>query len=214
MTELERFFRQIVHNLAADPERLRRPMTVAEIRDAIVPYRTNRRALQLESSEEYEFVLLQLCAGEGGFATTVPEEVRALFAAELRSSNPDLEMLHEHESAVVRLEAGPLAVALNPEPGRAFAPPDETTAIGGAEAAAALPDAAFMAQPRTGYRPEPSNGVLSSSCSQCGGLLPPVRGINYGPHCGGQHVPARCRACRAELEAGWKHCISCGVALT
>ncbi len=80
MDDLERFFRQIVRNLAAtDPARLRRPLPLIEIRESIVPYRANRRALQLESSEDYELVLMRLCAGEGGFARTEPAEVRAEF---------------------------------------------------------------------------------------------------------------------------------------
>ena len=52
MTEVERLFRQIVRNLSAtDPSRLRRPLTLGDIRDHIVPYRTNRRPLEFESSE-------------------------------------------------------------------------------------------------------------------------------------------------------------------
>ena len=79
MTDLERFFRRIVANLAATDPGAPAPPDPARRhpRVSIVPYRTNRRALQLESSEEYELVLLRLCAGEGGFVRTEPEEVRA-----------------------------------------------------------------------------------------------------------------------------------------
>ena len=67
MTDLERLVRQLVDNLSAiDPARLQQPVTLADIRDTIVPYRATRRALQLESSEDYELALMRLCAGEGG----------------------------------------------------------------------------------------------------------------------------------------------------
>jgi len=77
VTDLERFFRRIVSNVAAiDARRLNEPLPLAEIPVSIVPYRTNRRALQIDTSEEYEMVLLRLCAGEGGYVRTDPEEAR------------------------------------------------------------------------------------------------------------------------------------------
>lgn len=216
MTDLERFFRQIVRNLTAtDPARLHRPLPVAEIRDSIVPYRANRRALELESSEDYELILMRLCAGEGSFATTEPEEVRAVFAAEIRSSNPDLEALHRHENVLVRLEPGPVARALSPDPGHAFAPPD--AAIGIAVAGVgpeALPEPPLIERQDDTPAREPDGNRFLSHCAQCGGPLPVGRVVNFCPHCGGHHVLAHCPACRAEAEAGWRHCIACGTALT
>lgn len=215
VTDLERFFSQIVRNLAAtDPARLHRPLPLPDIRDSIVPYRANRRALQLESSEDYELVLLRLCAGEGGFARTQPDDVRALFAAELRSSNPDLQILHQHENAVVSLEAQPLAEALSPNPELAFAPPDHTIdlAVTGT-AAADLPELASL-EALGGSRDSESNSSrFVSYCARCGGQLPAGRVVNFCPHCGGHHVLARCPACRGEVEAGWRHCVSCGASL-
>ena len=80
MTDLERFFRRLVVTLAAtDPARLHQPLRLEAIHESIIPYRSHRRALGLESSEDYELVLLRLCAGEGGLARTEPEEVRARF---------------------------------------------------------------------------------------------------------------------------------------
>jgi hypothetical protein len=214
-TDLERLFRQIVRNLAAtDPARLHRPLPLSDIRDSIVPYRVNRRALQLESSEDYELVLMQLCAGEGGFARTEPEEVRARFAAELRTSNPDLAMLHQHENAVVSLEPQPLAQALSPKPELAFAPPGHANdlAMPGTPSAD-LPELSSF-EPLGAVAPvEPNTSRFTSHCSHCGGLLPTGRVVNFCPHCGGHHVLAHCPACRSEIEVGWRHCISCGATL-
>jgi hypothetical protein len=215
MTDLERFFRQLVRNLAAtDPARLHRPLPLADIRDSIVPYRVNRRALQLESSEDYELVLMQLCAGQEGFARTQPDNVRALFAAELRSSNPDLEILHQHENAVVSLEAEPLAQALSPRPDLTFAPPNHAIDLAVPEPPSTdLPELSSLEPLRVADR-EPESNRFVSHCSQCGGLLPSGRVVNFCPHCGGHHVLARCPACRSEIEAGWRHCVSCGAAIS
>jgi hypothetical protein len=196
MTDLQRFFRVLVRNLAAtDPARLRRPLPLTDIRDTIVPYRANRRSLQLESSEDYELMLMQLCAGQEGFARTEPEEVRSLFAAELQSVNPDLAVLHLHENAVVSLVAGPLAEALNLRPDLAFAPPGAPTGEIRSDAEKAAP-----AHPQGN----------PAHCRICGGSLPTHRAVNFCPHCGTSQTHARCSACECELEAGWRHCVACG----
>src|SRR5512133_2722292 len=106
MTDLERLVRQLVDNLSTiDPARLRQPVTLADIRETIVPYRANRRALQLESSEDYELALMRLCAGEGGFARTEAEEIAKEFADELASPNPDLTLIRRREKAVLILDS-------------------------------------------------------------------------------------------------------------
>lgn len=195
MTDLERFFRRLVRNLAAtDPAGVRRPISLREIRDTIVPYRANRKMLELESSEDYELVLMQLCAGEGGFARTAPEEVRASFEAELRSGNPDLRILHLHERVVLRLDSASVAQALNPQPELAFAPPAE---IPGSHTLAAA---------------EPAD----HHCSRCSELFPTGHLVNFCPRCGGDQRGARipahgsCAACGGQVEPGWRHCVTCG----
>lgn len=213
MDDLERFFRQIVRNLAAtDPARLHRPLPLIDLHDSIVPYRANRRALQLESSEDYELVLMRLCAGEGGFARTEPDELRAEFEAEVRSSNPDLDIVHRYANAVVSLEPKPLALALNHEPGLAFAPPGH-------------PDRLSMSEETTAELPSLEPPAVDAEslaagihhipkCGLCGRELPTGRLVNFCPHCGGSQVLTRCPVCQSETEAGWRHCASCGAALS
>lgn len=187
MTDLERLFHHIVRNLAAtNPARLRTPLTLAEIRTTIAPYRTSRRALELESSEDYELVLMRLCAGEGGLARTEPPEVCAEFEAEVESSNPDLGLVHKHEKAAVYLDDRAVARALDPKPDLAFAPPPDP--------ASAAPTA------------EPS----AARCTACDGVLPPGRAVNFCPHCGHSQILTSCPVCQSDLEAGWRHCVSCG----
>jgi hypothetical protein len=199
VTEVERFFRQIVRNLSAiDPARLRRPLPLSELRDHIVPYRTNRRPLELESSEDYELVLMRLCAGEGGFARTEPADVRAEFEIEVSSSNPDLGLLRRHEHAVVCLEAKPLAWALDPRPDLAFAPPDQR-----AESSVSFPS-------RPEPPEEPAQQPAYARCTHCNAGLPSDRAVNFCPHCGQSQALTQCPVCQGDVEAGWRHCVTCG----
>lgn len=104
MTDLERLFRRLVHVLsAADPARLRAPIAIGELRGTLLPYRANRRAVQIESSEDYELALLRLCAGEAGFAETSPLEARQQIQREVASPNPDLDLLRRVADATLSL---------------------------------------------------------------------------------------------------------------
>jgi len=215
VNELERFFRRLVGNLAStDPARLHRPVPLDDVRHAIVPYRTNRRALGLDSSEDYEMVLLRLCAGEGGFVRAEPEEARARFLAELDSPNPDLDVLERVENVVLTLRSEPLARALGPEPEDAYA--------------AATPSA----PPPRPARPEPldvpefpeieelsepdrsEDEPVPPHCLYCGGALPANRAVNFCPHCGQNQTVPVCQQCHGELEPGWRHCVNCGAAVS
>ncbi len=208
MTDLERFFRRLVSNLAStDPARLHRPLPLTDIQHSIVPYRVNRRALQVETSEDYELVLLRLCAGEEGLVRTDPEEVRARFLEEIRSSNPDLDILHRYENVVVTLRSEPLAEALRPRPELAYAPP----ALEPEPALPELPEVMEedeFSEPEAAVPPEPE-----PHCLCCGGALPRSRAIKFCPHCGQNQTPAECPKCRSEVEPGWRHCVNCGAAV-
>jgi predicted RNA-binding Zn-ribbon protein involved in translation (DUF1610 family) len=212
--DLERFFRQIVRNLAAtDPSRLHRPLPLTDLRESIVPYRANRRALQLESSEDYELVLMRFCAGEGGFARTEPAEVRAEFEIEVGSSNPDLGIVHRYENAVVSLEPKPLALALNHEPGLAFAPPDHSGRLSMEHAAATLPELPSVEPLGADAESAGARSDGTPRCGLCGWVLPTGRVVHFCPHCGGSQKLTRCPACRSETEPGWRHCVTCGFAI-
>lgn len=205
MTDLERFVRQLVRNLAAaGPDRLRQPLTVGDVWRAILPYRLNRRTLQLDTSEDYELVLMRLCAGEGGFAQVEPEEARAAFEQELRSPNPDLGVLRRQESAVLSLAPEVMAAAatvppVRPAPATSPAPP----------AKSAHSVSPIMAAPAR-EPAEPSTGVL---CAFCGGALPTDRPVNFCPHCGQGQTQGRCPECGEDIQRGWRYCAHCGTAV-
>ena len=241
MTDVERFFRRLVINLAAtDPARLRRPVPLDDITGSILPYRANRRALQLDTVEDYESVLLRLCAGEGDLVQTEPEEARGRFVEESRSANPDLAVLYSFEDVQVTLRGEPLSWALAPEPDAAYAPPpqdsvlqlvpDPETLLGVGQLddlddgrAAGPPGVAALSDVTGGEeRFEPDDvdeggeapaEETRPSCSYCGGALPVHRPVNFCPHCGQSQIQILCPQCRSEVEPGWRHCVNCGAAV-
>lgn len=50
-------------------------------------------------------------------------------------------------------------------------------------------------------------------CPLCAGELPAHRPVNFCPHCGGQVGARRCGRCGDLIEAGWRHCVGCGLAV-
>jgi hypothetical protein len=213
VTDLERLYRRLVQQLAAsDPARLHRPLPLDEIVHYLLPYRANRRALGVDTSEEYELVLMRLCAGEGGLVRTEPEEARARFAEELGSAHPDLAALHSVESVLITLRPEPLSRVLDssdpdlePELEPAALPE-----IPGLEALAKLDDDGGP-DPDPETIPEPED---PGRCAYCGGRLPDGRAVNFCPHCGQNQTITLCPGCRSEVEPEWKHCVNCGRAVS
>jgi hypothetical protein len=203
MTDLERLFRQLVTNLSTmDPARLREPLGLREIRNSIVPYRSNRRAMQLESSEDYELALMCLCAGKEGYARTEPETIRQAFADEIETPNPDLSLLQQHELASLTLDPGAVARILSAtNPHKGFAPPPERR-----EVQAATPPIRQSAA-------QDASPPKLDRCGRCRGSIPTGRVVNFCPECGYDLRRGRCPQCNAELEPQWRHCVSCGLAL-
>jgi len=143
-------------------------------------------------------VVIRLCAGEGGFAITEPEEAHAEFVQESASPNPDLTIVEKHRKAVVGLDPRSVAKALDPKPELAYAPWEERASHAEvtrkAEAAAAK------------ELPSPPD----VRCTHCHATLPVGRVVNFCPKCGQSQL--RCPKCKTELERGWRHCGGCGAA--
>jgi hypothetical protein len=214
VTDLECFFVQLVRTLAAgDRTRLGKPLLLVDIRNSILPYRANRRALQLESSEDYELVLMRLCAGEGGYARTGPDEVQDEFIKELESPNPDLTLVARHEKAVVHLDSRAVAKALDPQPELAYAPQEHLTPAAEITPTPGGKPKRGVHEPRPAASKQDEDRDKPSRCSRCGGALPTGRVVNFCPQCGQDLTRPRCSACQTELEPGWRHCVSCGAAV-
>jgi hypothetical protein len=242
MTDLERLFRRLVDNLIAiDPARLHRPLALGDLVGSVIPYRTTRRALNVDSAEDYDTLILRLCAGEGGFVRMQSDDVTRVFQDQLASPNPDLSVLRDHAKAELVLGTEPLAHALGPGPDEAYAPPDEDlpalddepldlppsrpVSAPAPQAPRPLtftteptPPAAPMLPPppRMTAEPEPPprRGESGVRCGFCGGRLPDGRTVKFCPHCGQNQAFTRCPECQSELELGWRHCINCGHTVT
>ena len=235
MTELDRLYRRLVDGLIAiDPARLHRPFTVADLVRSIVPYRTSRAALGLDSSEDYDLLILRLLSEEGGYVNVRPDEVAQRCRGELIGTNPDPALLREFGGAEVTLATDRLAQALGPGPDAAWAPPeepdteqtletlqgstsieeieDETDVDTGVLETGRVPWVVDPGAGRPGVIPLNTGAVPDEGtrCGYCGGLLPGGRQVNFCPHCGQSQTFIRCGECGNEVEFGWKHCVACG----
>ena len=221
MTDLERFFQHLVSAIAAaDPAQLNRPVALGAVQDSILPYRTSRRALGVDTVEDYDLLLLRLAAGEDGFARTSPDDARTRLAKEAASSNPDLGILRACADALLSLEGLRVARALAAGDEDAYAPPAPTLeSEGGRERPpiAASDDELDLEiarpLPLSPSAPRPPRPDTALMCLYCGATLPSGRTVNFCPSCGQSQTTPRCPQCQSEVELGWRHCITCGAAL-
>ena len=198
MDELTRFARVLMERLAARPEGVTRPVSVAEVRKAVMPYRAQRKALGLDSVEDYDTVLLRLIAEERGYVRTMPATSAALAREELGQSNPDLGVLDSIADSTIQvtsLAAGKVVDDGMPEP---VAPPLHP------------PPASPAPTPAASAAPKPAE----PTCKFCSGTLPHRRTATFCPHCGERLIPLTCGRCNSEVESNWKHCITCGAPVT
>lgn len=151
--ELDRLFHRLVANLSdLDPSRLHGPFAVSELYENLVPYRTHRKQLRIDTKQDYEMVLLRLLAGERGYAAVEPEEVREALAREAAGVNPDTGLFRRYAGAKVRLDPDRVNDALGrTRPERdALAPPApvEVETPAPPPAAAPMPELSVLEAPR------------------------------------------------------------------
>jgi hypothetical protein len=164
---------------------------VADIRKSLLPYRAQRRALGLESVEDYETVLLRLVAEERGYVKTQPPAAAVRCRDELGQSNPDLAVLEDLADATVQLTSLAASQILNDGQPEVASPPLEKA-------------------PEPTMSKDKSDTASSKACSVCQGALPVRRTATFCPHCGERLIPLTCTRCGSEFESGWRHCITCG----
>ncbi len=214
MAELEQFFRVLVQTLAGqNPARLHQPLAIGEV-SRLLPYREARRHLALNSVEEYETLLIRLCAGEGGFAQADVATQRE-FAAEVQRPLPDLDVIRRKSDSHLVLRTEPMAEALNGGAEERYAPREAGKRGSGSEELTDGPTVRRSDGPTS-----PSEGASPLEfvvehpavirCAFCGGVLPATRQVNFCPHCGmGQDV-GKCGKCGADVDVGWRYCVTCG----
>ena len=194
MDALDRMFHTLVRTLRMNrPALLTSPFTVGELHQQILPYRHFRRDLGLDTNQEYELVLLELLTGARGYLD-VDDRLADGLGKELLAGSPEPSRVRDYADAYVSINAAAQARV----PGDASTP----------NAAGEQPrPSAGIVPPRT------SASVSGAHCRYCSGSLPAGRTMNYCPHCGQNLQVLNCPACGAEVEAGWKFCVSCGKAV-
>lgn len=104
-TVLDRIIDRLIRTLSAGgPDQLRAPFKVGEIVQALVPYRTYRHEIGVDTLQDYEHALLELLAGERGWLICDPDTV-AVIRKELASPDPDTGLLRRLQTADVRVGA-------------------------------------------------------------------------------------------------------------
>ncbi len=217
--QLERFFHRLVFNLAElDRSRLDAPIQVIDIHQNLVPYRTHRAALGVETNQDYEMVVLRFLSGERGYARVEPDEVRHFFEREVQTVNPDVAAFRRYGGATVRLDPDQVRVLLaerEAHPGafapRPAAPASEQAPPPGAAGAEEGSELRFSLEEEEPPAPVGRDVTIGGvQCGYCGGDLPVGRTVIFCPHCGQNVGVVHCPVCGTELDVGWRFCITCG----
>jgi hypothetical protein len=200
------------------PTALHRPVTVAEIYQDLVPYKTARSEIGFNMNADYEHALLRLLAGEGNLARIEPREVRDKLRMELESPNPDVGMFRNYAACDVWVNVGedeeeePQALEdlgepaswedefLGEEPKSSSSTPFEIAHD------VAPPPAA----PEPAKAPASSPKKTTIECAFCAAELPEDRMVNFCPFCGSDQSQQPCPSCGELLDPLWRFCVSCG----
>jgi hypothetical protein len=169
MTDLQRLVKKLVEVLLArDPTGVHRPLTIADLRTEVLPYRTHRTSLGITSVEDYQLLILRLISEEGDFVRTNPPTAAERAKKEVGLANPNLDLVDDLGAVTIQIGAPSLAriTELDLEPPRI-------------EATRGLP-LILMPEPR-----EPESELDRDS-----DLEPdPVAAPTAGPHAGPRLVP-------------------------
>jgi Double zinc ribbon len=224
---LDFLFRRLVLSVQK-ADALARPLDLGEVLERLVPYQSARRDGLLESNDDYLHAVMRLVAGERGLVFA-DELLQDDLKAELASPNPDLTLLRTYLNTKVRLAtahvervlAGDTEIDLRPPtPARASAPVTTRPSTDASpRASVAWPDLTATAAAPAGGAFQASTlpsttGTVRSGCPYCDQALPEGRPVKYCPGCGLNLLVRRCSGCSAEIESGWKFCVTCGRSAT
>lgn len=182
MDLLPRLHQRLLLALERAPEG---PLTIGELYQQLIPYRTVRTELGVWELAQYEHALLRLLAGEGGYMEISDAAALDELRRELQSPNPILGIYRDFAGVMVHL------------PGRAPAAPPPPS-----------PHPPAAAPPPAPLPPAPA--VLR--CRPCGAPLPDAADLRFCPACGVDQTEQPCGGCGSPLRAEWNFCIRCGAA--
>ncbi len=222
MDELDRMYRRLVQNIRTGfPDLMGRPFEIAEVYTTLIPYRHNRRELELDTNQDYEHALLRLLSGERGYLIGDPQ-MQADLRAEIESPNPDLTKFRAYSTTMVSIAPDGARSAEPPalrRPGSGgtdaipstAAPAPAPTAT--AQAAADRPTLGVPDQATATARPAPPRPAAPPPAP------PPLDVPQPTLSATGQRsivASGRCRYCSGELPEGRTitYCPHCGQNLT
>src|SRR5690606_39868413 len=93
MTDLERFAAVLLAEWLQEGRHHGDAIAVGSLLDRTLPYRTARKLLGIDVSEDYEMLVLRLIAEEGGLVQTEPAAAATMARETLASKLPDLDLL-------------------------------------------------------------------------------------------------------------------------
>jgi hypothetical protein len=230
MDELDRMYRRLVQNVRAGfPDLLGRPFEVAELYTTLIPYRHNRRELELDTNQDYEHALLRLLSGERGYLIGDPQ-MQADLRSELESPNPDLTKFRAYSTTMVSIAPDGARIVEPPSlrrpgsGGTAAIPANGPAPAPAAQAMAERPTLGVPEQP--GARPSaparpaaPAAAAPAPAAPAPAALAAPVAAPQPTLSATGQRsivASGNCRYCSGELPEGRNitYCPHCGQNLT
>lgn len=225
MTDLERFAAVLLAEWLQEGRHHGDAIAVGSLLDRTLPYRTARKLLGIDVSEDYELLVLRLIAEEDGLVQTEPTAAATMARETLASKLPDLDLLRRlhsaamtfTEDAIDRLEGvRPIPVApaepappppsvvaeAAPPPRTVFPIRPEMDAPGSPPKAPEEPPAEFL----TGVAFTPP----APGCWSCQAPLPTDRVVKFCVACGADQRAPSCPGCGTTVEREWKFCPECG----
>jgi hypothetical protein len=199
---LDRLYRRIADVLLREPTTA---VTVGDIYQHLVPYRSVRSELGFGELAEYEHALLRLLSGERDFLVVERADVQEEFQRELRTTNPILGIYRDHADVGVYLNPyapDPATLDLTAPP----PPPPPAFPEGDADAPGVVIDVTRPDPPAPAPRPRPK----PKACTGCRSTLPPGRDVRFCPFCGKCLAPIPCPECSSIVEPEWHFCVTCG----
>jgi predicted RNA-binding Zn-ribbon protein involved in translation (DUF1610 family) len=233
MSELERFAAALLAQWRSGGGTGGGPIGVTALIERVLPYRTARRLLGIDASEDYEALVLRLVAEEEHLVTTDPLDAAEMAKATVASKLPDLDVLQLLRAATVTLTPqsvtrladvlpmpapaqpsawAPPAAERAPEP-IAPDPPAPVTPLATAPAEPGPAVAAAVTQDDSYLTTVHFTPPAVTVCWSCGDALPGNRAVKFCPECGADQRDPVCAACGAAVEHRWKHCPECGAGL-
>jgi len=214
MDSVDRLYRRIADVLLREPGTA---VTVGDIYQHLVPYRTVRSELGFGELAEYEHALLRLLSGERDYLVVERADIQEEFQRELRTPNPILGIYRDYAEAVVFMNPyapEPGAADLTAPPAAAPAPAPRNGRFSGTGDADAPGVVLNLTAPETAGAPAapaaPPARPRPKACTGCRSTLPPGRDVRFCPFCGKCLAPVPCPECSSTVEPEWKFCITCG----